>query len=80
TDAVDGAATGFDIDTSDMVAGNTINLSYTVGGVRQDVTIVRVDDPSVLPLSDSVTAATGDTVIGINFDQPMANIIADLQA
>lgn len=79
-DAVNGAATGYDVDTSDMVAGNTINLSYTVGGVRQDVTIVRVDDPSVLPLSDTATAKTGDTVIGINFNQPMANIIADLQA
>lgn len=80
TDATAGAATGYDVDTSDMVAGNTISLSYTVGGVRQDVTIVRVDDPSVLPLSDTATAKTGDTVIGINFNQPMAGIIADLQA
>ncbi|MEP2830613.1 flagellar hook-associated protein FlgK [Parvibaculum sp.] len=80
TDATVGAATGYDIDTAEMVPGNTISLSYTVGGVQQNVTIVRVDDPSVLPLSDTATAATGDTVVGINFNQPMAGIIADLQA
>lgn len=78
--AVDGAAEGFEIDTSSMLSGNTISLSYTVGGVRQDVTIVRVDDPSVLPLSNSATANPNDTVIGVNFNQPMAGVIADLQA
>lgn len=75
-----GAATGLEIDTSSMLSGNTISLSYTVGGARQDVTIVRVDDPSVLPLTNSATANPDDTVIGVNFNQPMANIIADLQA
>lgn len=78
--AVDGAAEGFEIDTSSMLPGNTISLSYTVGGVRQDVTIVRVNDPSVLPLTNSATANPNDTVIGVNFNQPMAGIIADLQA
>lgn len=78
--ATAGAATGFDIDTSAMVSGNTISLGYTVGGVRQSVTIMRVDDPSVLPLPDSATADPGDTVIGVNFNQPMAGIIVDLQA
>ncbi len=75
-----GAATGLEIDTSSMLSGNTISLSYTVGGARQDVTVVRVDDPSVLPLTNSATANPDDTVIGVNFNQPMANIIADLQA
>ena len=78
--ATAGAATGLDIDTSSMVSGNTISLGYTVGGVRQSVTIMRVDDPSALPLSNTATADPGDTVIGVNFNQPMAAIIADLQA
>ncbi|PKQ09636.1 MAG: flagellar hook-associated protein FlgK, partial [Alphaproteobacteria bacterium HGW-Alphaproteobacteria-12] len=80
TAATVGAATGLDIDTSSLVSGNTISLGYTVGGVRQSVTIMRVDDPSVLPLSNTATADPGDTVIGVNFNQPMAAIIADLQA
>lgn len=78
--AVDGAAEGFEIDTASMLSGNTISLTYSVGGVRQNVTIVRVDDPSVLPLSNNVTANPNDVVIGLNFNQPMAGIVADLQA
>lgn len=80
TDAIAGAATGFDIDTATMLPGNTINLTYTVGGVTQNVTVVRVDDPSVLPLANSVTANPNDIVVGIDFNQPMADIITDLQA
>lgn len=78
--AVDGAAEGFEIDTASMLPGNTINLTYSVGGVRQNVTIVRVDDPSVLPLSNSATANPNDVVIGLNFNQPIADIVTDLQA
>lgn len=73
-------AEGLEIDTSSMVAGNTISLTYTVGGVTQNVTIVRVDDASVLPLANDVTANPDDIVVGINFNQPMADIVADLQA
>ena len=75
-----GAAEGLEIDTSGMISGNTISLTYSVGGVTQNVTIVRVDDASVLPLANDVTASPNDIVVGINFNQPMANIIADLQA
>ena len=78
--AVDGAAEGFEIDTASMLSGNTISLTYSVGGVRQNVTIVRVDDPSVLPLSNSTTANPNDVVIGLNFNQPIADIVTDLQA
>jgi flagellar hook-associated protein 1 FlgK len=80
TAAVDGAAEGFEIDTASMLSGNTISLTYSVGGVRQNVTIVRVDDPSVLPLSNSATANPNDMVIGLNFNQPIADIVTDLQA
>src|SRR5690554_6718836 len=38
-----GAAEGLEIDTSGMISGNTISLTYSVGGVTQNVTIVRVD-------------------------------------
>jgi flagellar hook-associated protein 1 FlgK len=80
--ATDGAATGFDIDTASMLSGNTISLTYTdtPGGTQHKVTIVKVMDPSVLPLSNTATANPNDTVIGINFDQPIGDIIADIQA
>lgn len=80
--ATDGAATGFDIDTASLLSGNAISLTYTdtPGGTQHKITIVKVMDPSVLPLSNTATANPNDTVIGINFDQPIGDIIADIQA
>ncbi|MGV8996831.1 MAG: flagellar hook-associated protein FlgK [Parvibaculaceae bacterium] len=77
-----GAATGASVDTSNMLAGNTINLTYTdtPAGTQHKVTIVKVTDPSVLPLAATATSDPNDTVIGINFNQPMAGILADMQA
>lgn len=77
-----GLATGFSVDTSDMLSGNTINLTYTdtPAGTQHKITIVKVMDPTVLPLAATATANPDDTVIGINFNQPIAGIIADIQA
>ena len=77
---VDGAAAGFEFDTAAMLPGNSMTLTYTVGGVPSTVTIMRVEDPATLPLSNAATADPNDTVVGINFNQPMAAVIADLQA
>src|SRR5664279_4255993 len=42
-----GAQSGFDVDIGGMLAGNTVNVSYTDGtNVQHKVSIVRVDDPS----------------------------------
>jgi len=78
--AVDGAASGFEIDTAALLPGNSMTLTYTVGGVPNTVTIVRVEDPATLPLTNAATADPNDTVIGINFNQPMAAVVAALQA
>lgn len=82
TAATSGAATGFSIDTSALLSGNSLNLTYTdtPGGTQHKVTIVKVMDPSVLPLSNNATANPNDTVVGINFNQPMAGVVADIQA
>ena len=82
TAATSGAATGYDIDTSSLQSGNQIHLTYTdtPAGTVHNVTIVKVTDPSVLPLTDQATANPNDTVVGINFNQPMAGIVSDLQA
>ena len=80
TAATSGAATGFDLDTSTIQDGNSISLTYNDNGTSKTVTFVRVDDASALPLSDTDTAQTGDTVVGIDFNQPMAGIVSDMQA
>ena len=42
------------------------------------MTLVRVDDPSVLPLANSVTAAPNDTVVGIDFSGGLASAITQI--
>jgi len=76
-----GAQEGFDIDTAGLLDGNSINLSYTdAAGQQRRVTIVRVDDPAALPLSNDFTADAGDTVIGVNFSGGLAAVSDALNA
>ncbi len=68
TAASSGGHSGFDVDIGGLSNGNTIQLSYTdASSVQHNITIVRVDDPSALPLSNSATTNPNDTVIGISF-------------
>lgn len=76
-----GTQSGFDADIGGMLAGNTIQISYTdSSNVSHDVTVVRVDDPSALPLSNSVTANPNDTVVGVDFSGGPASVAAQLNA
>jgi flagellar hook-associated protein 1 FlgK len=76
-----GAQAGFDVDIGSLKAGNTIALSYTDNtGAQRQITIMRVDDPSVLPLSASATPNPNDKVVGVNFSGGMASIIAQLNS
>jgi len=59
---------GFTVDIGGMSDGNTIQVTYTDGAsVQHNLTIMRVDDPAALPLSNSVTADPNDTVVGVSF-------------
>jgi flagellar hook-associated protein 1 FlgK len=71
---------GFDVDLAGMVAGNSIELTYTDnnGPIQRTVTIVRVDDPSVLPLTSDTTINPNDQVIGIDFSGGMASVVNQL--
>lgn len=62
-----GASEGYDIDLGGLKQGNTINLTYLESGQEKNVTIVRVDNPALLPLSDEVTAENGGTLLGVDF-------------
>jgi flagellar hook-associated protein 1 FlgK len=77
-----GAQAGFDIDTAGMLPGNRINLTYTdaTTGKQHRVSIVRVDDPSALPLSNDATADAGDEVIGVDFSGGLAAVASALNA
>ena len=72
---------GFDLDTSNVLPGNTINLSYTDAATHtlHNVTIVRVDDPTALPLSNA-GGNPNNPVIGVNFSGGMASVVAQLNS
>jgi flagellar hook-associated protein 1 FlgK len=79
---VTGPPAGFDLDLSAVQPGNSINLTYTdtATNTKHQVTILRVDDPAALPLSNTATADPNDQVIGVNFSGGMASIVAQLNA
>ena len=75
-------AGGFQVDVGSLSAGNTVTVNYTdtATSTARTITLVRVDDPSLLPLSNDATAATGDTVYGIDFSGGMAAAVAQINA
>src|SRR5450432_1309524 len=72
---------GFDLDLSNVLPGNTVNLTYTdsATNTKHNVTIVRVDDPTALPLSNA-GGNPNDPTIGINFTGGMASVVSQLNS
>jgi flagellar hook-associated protein 1 FlgK len=72
---------GFDLDLSNVLPGNTINLTYTDSATnsQHQVSIVRVDDPAALPLSNA-GANPNNQVIGVNFSGGMASVVSQLNS
>jgi flagellar hook-associated protein 1 FlgK len=80
TAVTSGAGDGFDLDTAGVLSGNTIDLVYSDGTGQHRVTIVRVDDPSALPLPAGTTADPGDEVFGVDFSGGMSGVLSALNA
>ena len=82
TAATSGAQTGFDLDLSGLKTGNVVNITYTdtVSGTQHKLSIVRVDDPSLLPLPNNATNDPTDEVLGIDFSGGMASVVSQLNA
>jgi flagellar hook-associated protein 1 FlgK len=80
--AVTGTPSGFDLDITGLLAGNSISVNYTdnVTGATRTLTLMRVDDPAALPLSNSVTLDPNDKVVGIDFSGGMASILTQINA
>ncbi|QDM17899.1 flagellar hook-associated protein FlgK [Tardiphaga sp. vice352] len=67
------------LDVSGMQSGNVAHLSYTdASNVKHQISLMRVDNPSVLPLSNNVTADPSDEVYGIDFSASPASIVAQI--
>ena len=79
TAVTSGALSGFTLDLSNVQPGNSINLTYTNNaGQQQQVKIVRVDDPSALPLKNAPGASP--QVIGVNFTGGITSVVSQLNA
>lgn len=78
---VAGPQAGFDLNLANVLPGNRINFTYTDAATNtpHQVTIVRVDDPAALPLSNP-GANPNNPVIGVNFSGGMASVVAQLTA
>lgn len=76
-----GTPSGFDLDLNGLQSGNIVHLTYTDNaGAQHNVSIVRVDDPSVLPLKDNATVDPNDKVVGVDFSGGMASVVSQLNA
>jgi flagellar hook-associated protein 1 len=80
TAVIAGSQAGFDLNVANVLPGNTINLTYTdnTSGTKQQVSIVRVDDPAALPLPSPPNVSP--RVIGINFSGGLGSVAAQLNA
>ena len=78
--AVTGPPAGISVDTSNVLPGNTINLTYTPNGSNtpQQISIVNVADSSALPIKNAPNASP--LVIGVNFSGGMSSIVTQLNA
>lgn len=73
---------GFDMDLAGLQSGNVIHVSYkdNVTGQTHNLSIVRVDDPSLLPLPNSTTNDPNDQVIGVDFSGGIGSVVTQLNA
>jgi len=75
-------AAGYDLDLTGLQSGNVIHVTYkdNTTGATHNLSIVRVDDPSVLPLSNTATLDPNDEVLGVNFAGGMGSVVSQLNA
>jgi flagellar hook-associated protein 1 len=76
--AVAGPPTGFDVNTSNVLPGNTINLTYTdtATNTQRQITIVNVNAPGALPLQNGANA--NPMYVGADFSLGMASVVSQL--
>jgi flagellar hook-associated protein 1 FlgK len=79
--AVTGPPAGFNVGTSNMLAGNTINLTVTnsSNNTLQQISIINVTDPTALPLQNAANASP--KLVGVNLSGGITpSVLATLNA
>jgi flagellar hook-associated protein 1 FlgK len=80
TAVTSGLQNGFQVDLGGLSAGNKVTINYTdsLTNTPRTLTLMRVDDPSVLPLSNDATVAPNDKVFGIDFSGGMSSVMSQI--
>ena len=78
--AVAGPPAGFSVNTSNILPGNTINLTIKNSGnnTQQQISIVNVTDPTALPLQNLPNASP--KLVGVDMSGSAASIASQLNA
>src|ERR1700730_3923318 len=76
--AVTGPPSGFAVNTSNVLAGNTINLTYTATPTnnQHNFSMFNVTDPAALPLQNAANA--NPQLVGVNFSLGMSSVVSQL--
>src|SRR5882757_3411272 len=76
--AVAGPPSGFDVSTSNMQPGNSINLTYTdtATNTQRQISIVNVTASGALPLQNGANA--NPLLVGVNFSLGMTSVVSQL--
>jgi flagellar hook-associated protein 1 FlgK len=75
--ASSGGASGYSIDLATIRNGNDFELVFKQAGAERSVRVIRVDDPSRLPME--ATDAAGNRIIGLDLAAGAAAVAPQLQ-
>ncbi|MEP7240267.1 MAG: flagellar hook-associated protein FlgK [Devosia sp.] len=78
TAASAGAQNGFSLDLGSIRDGNDFTIAVTKGGADKTIHVMRVDDPTKLPLD--YTDANGERVVGLDFSGGASAVAAKLSS
>lgn len=80
TPATAGLQNGYDIDTSGLLAGNGLTVTFTdhTTNTQKTYNFVRADAPNTLPLADTLTADPNDKVVGLDFSAGLASVVSQI--
>jgi flagellar hook-associated protein 1 FlgK len=80
TAVTSGSQSGYSVDTSGMLAGNTMQLTYTdSSSTEHTITIVALGQGGTLP-TQSTQSNPDDQVIGVNLSSGMSSVVSQLNA
>lgn len=82
TAVTSGSQSGFSVDVGSLLAGNSVQVTYTdtATNTQRTITIINVTDPSALPLTNAGTSGPNNQVIGVNLSGGLGAAVSALNS